>query len=193
MPYQAEIAPLYPNVTERSLRLAAIYFPILVGCASRKELIYYSDLVERAKALHPGNDDVQNAIPVSTGRVLDVIRTFCLTSNLPNLASLVVNRATGETGVNFVDRLNSTELQQQAFAFDWSAHTPRFDMHVVEAIRRVTLEPRKREVAEQMRWDYYKANKAQLPANIADHQAAILDLLMEGYEPADAFAMAQNQ
>lgn len=193
MPQSAEIAPLYPNVTERSLRLAAAYFPILVECAKRQELVYYSDLVDRAKARYPDNIDAQNAIPVSTGRVLDVIRTFCLTRDLPNLASLVVSRGTGKPGDHFVDRHKATELQQQAFAFNWPAHAVGFEAHVVEAIRFVTLKPRKREVAEQMRWAHYQSNKAQLPASVRDHQGAILALLMEGYEPADAFAMALRQ
>jgi hypothetical protein len=193
MPQTGEIAPLYPNVTERSLRLAAVYFPILVECANRQELIYYGGLVDQAKALHPDNHDVQNAIPVSTGRVLDVIRTFCLTRDLPNLASLVVSRGTGEPGDHFVDRHKATELQQQAFAFDWPAHAVGFETHIVEAIGFVTLKPRKREMAEQMRWTYYQTNKAQLPANIRDYQEGVLALLMEGYEPADAFAMAPRQ
>lgn len=189
MTQTAEIASLYPNVTERSLRLATVYFPMLVECAKQKELIYYGELVERAKALHPDNADVQGAIPVSTGRVLDVIRTFCLTRKLPNLASLVVSRRTGEPGVSFVDRHNASELQQQAFAFDWPAHAIPFDTHIVEAIRVVKLKPRPNGMADKMRWDYYIAHKEQLPANINESNGAITALLMEGYEPADAFAM----
>jgi hypothetical protein len=186
----AAVAALYPNVTERSLRLAAVYFPILVDCAKQKQLVYYSDLIERAKALHPDNHDVQNAIPVSTGRVLDAIRTFCIQRELPNLASLVVSRGTGKPGLNFVDRLTATELQQQAFAFDWAAHAGPFETHIVEAIRFVTLQLRKKDVADTMRWDYFTAHKAKLPADIRQYNDAITALLMEGYEPADAFAMA---
>jgi hypothetical protein len=190
MTQTAEIAPLYPNVTERSLRLAAVYFPILVECAKRKELIYYSQLVERAKALHSDHADVQSAIPVSMGRVLDVIRTFCRADGLPNLASLVVSRQTGEPGQSFVDRHKAAELQQEAFGFDWAAHAVAFDTHIVEAIRVVMLKPRSRVEADTMRWTYYSAHKAQLPANVKEAYDAITVLLMEGYEPADAFAMA---
>lgn len=190
MTQTAEIDALYPNITERSLRLAAVYFPLLVECAKQKELIYYGELVERAKALHPDSGDVQNAIPVSTGRVLDVIRTFCLTRGLPNLGSLVVNRGTGEPGIHFVDRRNASELQQQAFAFDWPAHAVTFDTHIVEAIHVVTLKLRSRDVANNMRWEYYKAHKMELPATINECADAITAFLMDGYEPADAFAMA---
>ena len=193
MTQTAEIAPLYPHVTERSLRLAAVYFPILVECAKQKELIYYGELVERAKALHPDNADAQNAIPVSTGRVLDVIRTFCLTRELPNLASLVVSRGTDIPGDGFADLEKATELQQEAFAFDWLAHAVTFDTHIVEAIRVVKLKPRPNGMADEMRWDYYIAHKEQLPANINESKGAITALLMEGYEPADAFAMAMQR
>jgi len=37
---------------------------------------------------------------------------------------------------------------------------------------------------------YYDANRAQLPVNIIHYKDAILDLLIEGHDVADAFEMA---
>ena len=38
--------------------------------------------------------------------------------------------------------------------------------------------------------DYYKANKAELPGNIRDFREAIIQLLMDGLPPDEAFAAA---
>lgn len=67
---------MYVNVTQVDLALATAYFPILVEMAKAKETLTYSQLVGKAKQMYPQNDLVQSAIPVSTGRRLDVVRAF---------------------------------------------------------------------------------------------------------------------
>jgi hypothetical protein len=49
---------------------------------------------------------------------------------------------------------------------------------------------RKEAEALQLMSDYYQAHKATLPANIRDRRSSIVELLMEGIEPKDAFELA---
>lgn len=43
--------------------------------------------------------------------------------------------------------------------------------------------------ALQLMFDYYQAHKSELPTDIRKHRELIVELLMEGMSPADAFAM----
>ncbi|QIE30348.1 hypothetical protein [Caballeronia sp. SBC2] len=186
-------SPLYPRVTAHSIRLASVYFPILVERAKCQHLITYGELVAMAKALHPDRSEVQNAIPVSSGRKLDVIRTFCLAHGLPDLASLVVNQASAKPGESYVGRHDADALQQKVFAFDWHGEAVPFEAHIGEEIRRAApLVERTQDVAASLLFEYYAANRAQLPANIVQHKDAIRALLIEGHDVADAFELASK-
>ncbi|MFL9913974.1 hypothetical protein PQR75_00910 [Paraburkholderia fungorum] len=180
-----------PAFTPHAIRLASVYFPILVDCARNQQLITYGNLVARAKELYPHSEEVQSAIPTSSGQKLDVIRTFCRKRDLPDLASLVVNAKTGAPGESDPLRHIADELQQQAFAYDWDSQSTAFDAHIVEEAARATpLVKRKKPDAEHLLFQYYANNKADLPADIKQYREDILDLLIEGHEVADAFAMA---
>lgn len=49
---------------------------------------------------------------------------------------------------------------------------------------------RKRPEAKKMMFDYYKANKADLPKNINQYREEIVDRLMQGISPESAFDVA---
>lgn len=53
----------------------------------------------------------------------------------------------------------------------------------------VARKPNKNDAINVMA-EYYKAHKAQLPSNIKDFREAIIQLLMDGLSPEDAFAGA---
>ncbi len=78
-------SPTYPRVTANAVRLAAAYFPILMDCAKEGRTVTYGELIAEARARRPDDEDVSNAIPVSTGRKLDVIASFCRDRGLPDL------------------------------------------------------------------------------------------------------------
>jgi hypothetical protein len=52
----------------------------------------------------------------------------------------------------------------------------------------VTRKPKDGEAREMMA-DYYQAHKAELPPEIRKHRELIVELLMEGMAPAEAFQM----
>jgi hypothetical protein len=186
----SQIAPLYPNVTERSLRLASLLLPILVECAKQGKRISYGDLVERAQATYPDNSEIRSAIPRSSGRILDVIRTFCLRRGVPDLASIVVQRGTTVPGPNYVGLAQASELQREAFAFNWEADVVVFEAEVVEAIRISKRKPLSEAAARDVLFTYFKENEARLPASIRNHREKIVVLLMEGFDAQKAFEMA---
>lgn len=70
-----KVADPFDQATVTDAHLAGADFPILVEVARTSEYIAYSELVSRAKVKHPDNPIVQNAIPVSTGRWLEVVDT----------------------------------------------------------------------------------------------------------------------
>jgi hypothetical protein len=83
---------LYKNITLTDVQLASAYYPILIDLAKKKQRITYGELVAKAKRMYP---------TTSTGRRLDVIRIFTAERELPDITSLVINKDTGECGVDF--------------------------------------------------------------------------------------------
>lgn len=84
---------LYGNITLNDVQLAAAYYPILIDLAKHKHRLTYGELVGKAKVIYPEKGYVQNAIPVSTGRKLDVVRIFTNERNLPDVTSLIINKS----------------------------------------------------------------------------------------------------
>lgn len=78
------------------MQLASAYSPILVELVRHKHRLTYSELVEKAKEKYPDKPVVQNAIAVSTGRKLDVVRIFTSERELLDLTSLIINKGSGE-------------------------------------------------------------------------------------------------
>lgn len=179
--------------TKTDIVLAELYFPILVQCAIERRTITYKRLVEQAKAAHPSTTEAQNAIPVSTGRRLDVVKYFCETLRLPDLAGLVVNGLTDEPGGRYDKRHIAPEVQREAFDFDWKSRSHDFATYI--ATQRTLVPPlakRKTGRGRKASLQYYIAHKNELPENIADFRDVILSLLIDGFEPEDAFDLANT-
>lgn len=86
--------------------------------AKQKQRVTYGELVAKAKLAYPGSEVVQQAIAVSTGRRLDVVRRFTNERGLPDLTSLVVNQGSGECGVGFTRSFDPQAARDAAFDFD---------------------------------------------------------------------------
>jgi hypothetical protein len=124
-----------PSVTAVDLELAAIYYPILVEKARLKLCITYGELVDLAKNLHPDNPVIQNALAISTGRRLDVVRMFTSAHGLPDLSSLVINGLSGECGSGFTRNFDPESARNQVFNFNWQmVPSPFFDF--IESIEK---------------------------------------------------------
>lgn len=182
----------YANITLTDVQLASAYYPILIDLAKHKHCLTYGELVERAKSLYPDKSVVQNAIAVSAGRRLDVVRIFTSERELPDLTSLIINKGLGECGIGFTQHFDPKATREQVFAFDWNEVSTDFDgfvQHTESAIK-----PRKKvkeHEALKLMAEHYKNNKSTLPASVREHRELIVELIMEGFSPEEAFAQAQ--
>ena len=117
----------YPNITVIDVRLAEAYYPILIDLAKQGLRFTYSDLIAKAKEIYPTKTEVQRALPVSTGRRLRVIRLFTNKHDMPDLTSLIINKATDECGEGFTQYYDPEDTRKKVFAFDWSTVSTEFD------------------------------------------------------------------
>ena len=183
----------YTNVTLVDVQLASSYYPMLVDLAKHKHCLTYGELVERAKVEYPDLAVVQKAIAVSTGRRLDVVRMFTSDRELPDLTSLVINKGSGECGVGFTRSFDPKAAREEVFAFDWNAVTTDFDgfvKHTETAIK--PRKPVKEAKALELMSTHYQLNKANLPPSIRESREQVVELIMEGFSPEEAFTLAQQ-
>jgi hypothetical protein len=183
----------YTNVTLVDVQLASSYYPMLVDLAKHKHCLTYGELVERAKVEYPDLAVVQKAIAVSTGRRLDVVRMFTSDRELPDLTSLVINKGSGECGVGFTRSFDPKAAREEVFAFDWNAVTTDFDgfvKHTETAIK--PRKPVKEAKALELMSTHYQLNKANLPPSIRESREQVVELIMEGFSPEEAFTLAQK-
>ncbi len=184
------------NITEIDLAVAAALYPILVECAreSPARTMTYKALLTEAQARLPNDEAVQNAIPVSLGRRLDVVRMFLDKECLPDITVLIVNAGTGEVGSAF--GADPDTVRAEVAAFDWSAVSEEFSLHIsglrrsLEATKRPKIS---RDTAKQMMSEYARDNQAMLPKDIARKREVIIDLICAGQLPKDAFKIAAGE
>lgn len=182
---------LYKNVTLNDVQLASAYYPILIDLAKHKHCLTYSELVERAKKTYPTKPGVQNAIAVSTGRKLDVVRLFTNERGLPDLTCLIISKGKGECGPGFTDHFDPVAARQKVFSFDWSTVSTDFDGFIQHTTTNITPRKRiKRPAALKLMSEHYSTHKSQLPANIIQLRDLILELLIDGFPPEEAFSQA---
>ncbi len=181
----------YKNVTLNDVQLASAYYPILIDLAKHKHCLTYGELVEKAKETYPDKPVVQNAIAVSTGRKLDVVRLFTSERDLPDLSSLIINKAAGECGSGFTDHFDPVAAREKVFAFDWGSVSTDFDGFIEYSESAVKPRKRiKRPAALKLMSDYYFEHKDEFPTTLSECRELIIELLMEGFSPEDAFAEA---
>ena len=183
------------NITETDLAVAATLYPILVEAARQTPLraLTYGALVNEAKDRFPNDEAVQNVIPVSLGRRLDVVRMFLNKQALPDLTVLVVNAGTGEVGSAF--GADPDKVRAEVAAFDWSAVAEEFDLHISGLRKRIeaTKRPKiSRDAAKQMMFEYGRDHRATLPKDIGLKREAIIELICAGNSVADAFDLARG-
>ncbi|MDD2179443.1 hypothetical protein OIN59_18555 [Acidovorax sp. D2M1] len=188
-----KIEKQYDGVTLVDIQLASAYYPLLVDLAKHKHCLTYGELVTKAKEEYPNRPEVQNAIAVSTGRRLDVVRMFTSEHDLPDLTSLIISKGSGECGVGFTRNFDPKTSRDKVFAFDWSIVTTDFDGFL--EITKKSIKPRipvKETKALELMSSYYQENKKDLPKSIRESREQILELIMEGLSPEEAFSQARH-
>jgi hypothetical protein len=185
---QETVEGFYKNITLNDIQLAAAYYPILIDLAKNKHMLSYSDLVERAKLNYPDKEYVQNAIAVSTGRKLDVVRIFTQERNLPDVTCLIINKNKGECGTGFTDHFDPEQARKIVYLFDWRNVENDFVIYIESVEKQITPRPRiSKDQAKNIMSIYYKENKNSLPLSIKKYREKIIELLMEGSQPEKVF------
>lgn len=171
--------------------LAKAYYPILLECAKDKKTIFYGDLVSEAKKTYPNLEYVQNAIPVSVGRRLFVVREFTDSKQLPDITSIAFNKSEGRPGDVYTKAYDADKALLEVFEFSWADVTEDFNLHI-DLIEKESR-PKKsisREDAKKRNSEYYLEHKKSLPVNISDYREDIIRDIMDGIAPQEAFENA---
>ncbi|MFC1560321.1 hypothetical protein ACFL3W_00080 [Pseudomonadota bacterium] len=182
---------MYKNTTLNDVQLAEAYYPILVDLATHNQrlTLTYGELIDEAKKIYPGKVCVQNAIPVSTGRKLAVVRMFTNERNLPDVTSLIINKGDGECGSGFTDHFNPENARSKVYAYDWSGVSAEFNIYV-EAVEKLVTprKSRKRNGAIKIMSEFYRDNKELYSESIKEKRDEIILLLMEGFSAEESFS-----
>ncbi|WP_146183808.1 hypothetical protein [Limnohabitans sp. T6-20] len=186
------------NRTLADIALAKVYFEILVDFAKSHpgQTIQYGELVAKAKMAYPDSAYVAVAIATNMGRRLDALREFTSQHQVPDLSALVVNKATGDNGEGFRKSFDGEAVRQEIAEFDWAQLQLTFDQFIegeMHAYQQRVLKARrpkkiKEAAAREMWWTYFKANQAQMPSLTQVEKESIIQMVMQGTDPGDAFA-----
>jgi hypothetical protein len=184
------------NRTLADIALAKAYFEILVEFAKSHhgQTIQYGELVATAKKAYPSNPYVAKAIATDMGRRLDTLREFTLLQNVPDLSALVVSKKTGDNGEGFKQSFDGQVVRQEIAQFDWTQLKLTFDHFIeseMQAHQQRMLKARKPKKikeaqARQMWWDFFQANKKEIPSLTLNQKESIVKLMMNGTDPGEA-------
>jgi len=186
------------NRTLIDIELARIYFDILVTLAkdNKEQTINYGKLADLAKAQYPDSPHIQAAIATNMGRRLDALREFTSSNQMPDLSSLVVNKATGDNGEGFSRSFDGDAVRKQVADFNWNDVKVDFEKFLVAEIK--ALEKRKEQAkkpkkltedeARQLWWSFSKENKDKVSKVTLKQKEQIIKLLILLVAPEDALA-----
>jgi hypothetical protein len=186
--FSIELSAL-PNmkITTTDTHLAAIYYDVLLEHARTKpgKSIRYKEVLENARRLHPNDDTVAAAIPISIGRRLELIVEFVLQNQLPPLTCIAVNES-GLPGPSYKVVNGSWQADMDAVAaHDWAKWKDKWDTYMRDAVKEAIKLKRRKEVdARQMVYDEYRAERVPQLSSAEKEQLVVL--LMDGLSVEDA-------
>ena len=167
--------------TETDVALAIAYYPMLVEISARQEMITFDQFVQNAKARHPKDQSVQNAIPVSTGRRFEFVRIFTELNGFPDLSAWVVNKAGKNSAAYSADYDPEAERENSANT-DWSLYQNEWDAHVAELKKlSIKLKRRKPDEARKLMADFARKMRSKIEASIPNKKKLPYTLLIKPY------------
>jgi hypothetical protein len=187
------------QVTDTDAALAIAYYPLLVGLATRLQMITFKEFLDLAKATYPDNPAVQNAIPVSTGRRLEFVRIFTALQGLPDPSAWVTGR-NGKNSSTFEKDFDPVKERRESAEVDWPLHQAAGEAHAALLRKKAQhLKPRSlseasammAKIAHEIRPRIEAAipnpNKRPYAQLVGPYRETILQDLMSGLDPQDMF------
>jgi hypothetical protein len=174
-------------VTLTDIELASAYYPILIDLAKKKQTVSYGELVNLAKNKNPDKAVVRNAIPVSAGRRLEVVRLFTTQKCLPDITALVVNGNAGECGDSYLAHFDAEAIREDIYEYDWEGVSSEFNLYLTTIRPSESRTSRSRGSARKLMAEHYRQHRNDYFDNIADHRELIIGQLMEGYAVEECF------
>lgn len=168
-----------------------LYEALVVHAKAQKgEPIVYKDLLALARSLHPDDEILKRARPIGIGPKLLFVEAFCRSSGYPNLACLAVNGVTRRPGAGYPGDWD--EDRRAVAAFDWSQVDA--GMGAFAGATRQALPPKRTRLREDearaLNFEYFRANRSAYAKVTQDGKEEIINLLMDGLDPAAALAQA---
>ena len=187
------------NPTPTDAVLAKCYYPMLCELAKQKKEMTFKDFVDAAKERYPNVEEVQNAIPVSTGRRFEFVRTYTNQHELPDLSAWVVSQA-GTNSEEYTADFNPQEEREASSNINWDDYEGEWGEFVEQLVKSTIKVKRiKKDKARSIMAQYANELRAKIEAHIPNPKklryatlvtpfaAPIIESLMEGNEVEVAF------
>ena len=186
------------KLTQTDVKLADCYRPLLIELAKKEQGMAFSEFVELAKQRYPKVEEVQSAIPVSTGRRLEALRLYTNRIGAPDLSSWIVSKS-GGYGEDYLADFNPQKEREASTLFDWSSDDEGWGIYVAEESKAARKLKRRTDAeARQLMSDYMKDNQHKIPnpkkiplSEITKHyRDPVLEGLKEGKDVEEVIADA---
>jgi len=185
--------------TQTDYVLAKAYYPLLIDIVENQQEVTFQQFVENAKSKYTKIKEVQNAIPVSTGRRLEYIRIFTITEKLPDLSAWIV----GKNGANskaYLADFNPVLERENTTKIDWSSYDEKWQQYL-EKLNKETeiLKKRKKEEALELMSKHAKILEGKIKTDVPNpkklkyfdlvkpFRKPILQDVIDGKDIEDAF------
>lgn len=128
--------------TQTDYVLAKAYYPLLINIVKNQQEVTFQQFVENAKSKYTEIKEVQNAIPVTTGRRLEYIRMFTIKEKLPDLSAWIVSKK-GTNSEAYLAEFNPVLEREKTAKIDWNSYDEKWQQYL-EKLNKETLILKKR-------------------------------------------------
>lgn len=183
------------KTTDTDVALAKAYYPMLCELAKESREVTFKEFVEEAKKRYPNVEEVQNAIPVSTGRRLEFIRRYTKRNDLPDLSAWVVSQA-GTNSEEYLADFDPIAEREASTQVNWEDYEGEWGDYVVELVKStIKVKRRKEKDALTLMGEHFLKVKDRIPnpknrplIEVTKHfRAGVIEGLMEGKDVEDVF------
>ena len=185
--------------TKTDYVLAKAYYPMLIEFAKNLQETTFQNFVENAKLKYPQSNEVQNAIPVTTGRRLEYIRIFTTRENLPDLSSWITSKGGNNSDTYLADfnpaleREKTTEVDWDSYNEKWEEYLKKLDKQTEKLIKRKEAEALKlmskhaQKLEEKIKALVPNPKKLKYFELVTPYRQPILQDLMDGKDVEESF------